>query len=119
METTTAITDVTTRPVVKTPPAPPAPRTVVKAKGKFPSSDEYYPPSSIRLEEEGSATLRVCVAPNGKLAEAPTVQTSTKSARLDDAAVKLAKAGKFSAGSIDGVPTTDCFSFRVRFELKK
>lgn len=116
---TTAITDVTTKPVPRT-PAPAAPRTIVKAKAKsFPSTDDYYPAASIRLEEQGSAVVRTCVAPNGKLAEPPSIVTSSKSARLDEAAVKLTKAGRFIAGSIDGTPTTDCFNTRIRFELKK
>jgi protein TonB len=121
IDTTTAITDVTDKPIVqKGPPTPPPPpRAVVKATAKFPSSDEFYPPSSIRLEEEGAVTVRYCVGPNGKLAEVPTVTQSSRSARLDDAAVKLAKAGRFKPGSIDGVATTDCSSFRVKFELKK
>ena len=85
----------------------------------FPNSDDYYPAASIRLEEEGSANVRVCVGPNGKLAETPTVVNSSRSARLDEAAIKLAKAGRYVAGSIDGVPSTDCFPFRVKFELKK
>jgi periplasmic protein TonB len=122
VETTTAITDVTDKPIErKAPPAPPPPRKVVKAgMGKnFPSSEDFYPPASIRLEEEGSVGVRVCVGPNGKLAETPTVSGSSRSARLDEAAIKLAKAGRYVAGSIDGVPTTDCFSFRVKFELKK
>lgn len=116
---TNAITDVTTKAVPKPPPAPPAPRAMTHASGKFGSSEDFYPPSSIRLEEQGSVTVKVCVAPNGKLAEPPRVERSSNSARLDDAALKLAKAGRFTPGTIDGTPTTDCFSFRVKFELKK
>lgn len=119
IETSTAITDVTTRPVPKGPPAPPAPRAIVKVKGKFPSSDEFYPPSSIRLEEEGNVVVRFCVGPNGRLSEPPSVVTSSRSARLDDAAIKLARAGRFTPGSIDGVATTDCDRVKIRFELKK
>lgn len=119
VETTTAITDVTTKPVPKAAPAPPAPRAVVKMKARFPSTDDYYPAASIRLEEQGSVVVKTCVGPNGKLSETPTVVTSSNSARLDEAAVKLARAGRFTAGTIDGVATTDCISTRVRFELKK
>jgi protein TonB len=116
---TTAISDVTTKPVPKAPPAPPAPRNVVKPKGKFPSTDDFYPAASIRLEEQGSVVVRTCVGPNNKLSETPTVTTSSGSARLDEAAVKLARAARYTAGSVDGAPNTDCFSTRVRFELKK
>jgi protein TonB len=116
----TAITDVTDKPVPMAPPPPPPPRQVVKAKmGKnFPNSEDYYPAASKRLGETGATAVRVCVGPNGRLSEEPTVQTSSGSARLDEGALKLAKAGRYVAGSVDGQPSTDCISFRVKFELK-
>ena len=119
VESTTAITDVTTKPQPRQPAPPPAPRNVVRPKGKFPPTEDYYPAASIRLEEQGTVVIKTCVGPNSKLSETPTVVTSSGSARLDEAAVKLAKATRFTAGSVDGAPSTDCFSTRVRFELKK
>jgi protein TonB len=116
----TAITDVTDRPVPMAPPPPPPPRNVKKATmGKnFPNSEDYYPAASKRLGETGATAVRVCIGPNGRLTEEPTVATSSGSARLDEGALKLAKAGRYVAGSVDGSPTTDCISFRVKFELK-
>jgi periplasmic protein TonB len=116
----TAITDVTDRPVPKAPPPPPPPRNVVHAKmGKnFPNSEDYYPAAAKRLGEEGSITVKVCVGPNGRLSEEPTVTQSSGNARLDDGALKLAKAGRYVAGSVDGQPTTDCFPFKIKFELR-
>jgi periplasmic protein TonB len=116
----TAITDVTDKPVPRAPPPPPPPKNVVHAKmGKnFPNSEDYYPAASKRLSEEGSITVKVCVGPNGKLSEEPTVSQSSGSARLDEGALKLAKAGRYVAGSIDGQATTDCFPFKIKFELK-
>jgi len=94
---TTAIVDVTDKPVPKAPPPPPAPVAkkvqVAPRPGKgFPSSEDYYPPASKRLGEEGSANIHVCVGPNGKLTEDPTLAQTSGSARLDDGALKLAKA---------------------------
>jgi protein TonB len=116
----TAITDVTDKPVPMAPPTPPPQRNVKHASiGKnFPSSEDYYPAASKRLGEEGAPTVKVCVGPNGKLTEEPTVAQSSGSARLDEGALKLAKAGRYQPGSIDGQATTDCFSFRIKFELK-
>ncbi len=115
----TAITDVTDKPVPKAPPPPP-PRKVVHAKmGKrFPNSEDYYPAASKRLGEEGAITVKVCVGPNGRLTEDPVVTQSSGSARLDEGALRLAKAGRYVAGTVDGQPTTDCFPFRVKFELR-
>ena len=121
VQQSTAITDVTDRPVPMAPPPPPTPRQVKKAsidQKRFPPSEEYYPAASKRLGEEGSPTVKACIGPNGKLSEDPTVSASSGSARLDEAAIKYAKAGRYIAGSVDGQPTTDCVVFRVKFELK-
>jgi protein TonB len=116
----TAITDVTDKPAPRAPPPPPPPKNVKKASlGKnFPNSEDYYPAAAKRLGEEGSPTVKVCIGPNGKLTEEPTIAASSGNARLDEGAIKLAKAGRYVAGSVDGVPSTDCLSFRVKFELK-
>jgi protein TonB len=121
---TTAIVDVTDKPVPKAPP-PPAPVAkkvqVAPRPGKgFPSSEDYYPPASKRLGEEGSANIHVCVGPNGKLTEDPTLAQTSGSARLDDGALKLAKAasGHYQAGTEDGQPSTMCTVFKIKFELR-
>jgi protein TonB len=122
---TTAIQDVTDKPVPKAPPPPPPPppkRNLVAPKpGKnFPTAEEYYPPASKRLGEEGSANVHVCVGPNGKLTEDPTLAQTSGSARLDDGALKLAKAasGHYQPGTEDGAPTTSCTVFKIKFELR-
>lgn len=116
----TAITDVTDKPVPMAPPPPPPPKVVKRPSlgRNFPNTEDYYPASSKRLGEEGSATVKVCVGPNGKLSEDPTIAQSSGNARLDEGALKLAKAGRYVAGSVDGQPSTDCLSFRVKFELR-
>jgi protein TonB len=122
---TTAIVDVTDKPVPKAPPpqvAPVAKKVQVAPRpGKgFPSSEDYYPPASKRLGEEGSANIHVCVGPNGKLTEDPTLAQTSGSARLDDGALKLAKAasGHYQAGTEDGQPSTMCTVFKIKFELR-
>jgi len=126
VETPTALTNVTTEPVpvhVFSAPAtvaPPAPRIVVHANvGKnFPNPDDFYPPASIRMEEQGAVGVRVCIGPNGKLAEAPLVARTSGFARLDEAAVKLARVGNYRAGSINGAPTTECLQLPIRFHMR-
>src|ERR1700692_4670081 len=65
----TAITDVTDKHL---PPAP-APHVSNKTNpttGKnFPNSADYYPAASMRLGEEGSASVHACVAPTGTLSQ--------------------------------------------------
>jgi protein TonB len=121
---TTAIQDTTNQHVVAAPP-PPAPvakKVMVAAKpGKnFPQTEDYYPPASKRLGEEGAANVHVCVGPNGKLTEDPTLAKTSGSARLDDGALKLAKAGSghYTPGTEDGAPATTCVVFKIKFELR-
>jgi protein TonB len=120
---TTAITNVTDKPVVRAappPPAPPAiPSTSPKAGRGFPNSEDYYPPASRRLNEEGSPVVRICLDPKGRVEGEPTVQTSSGSPRLDDGAVKLAKAasGHFVPGTQNGQPVSMCFPLKITFKM--
>jgi periplasmic protein TonB len=105
-------------------PSTPQPRVVRQVPGGpgagFPSSDDFYPAQAKRMEEQGIATVRVCVDTNGRLTSDPaTVQTSGSS-RLDQGAMQLARVGSghYRPTFEDGRPVNSCYSFRVRFELK-
>lgn len=114
----TAIQDVTDRPVVKAPPPRAVASTSPTAGKNFPNSADYYPPASMRLGEEGSAVVKACVGPNGRLSEDPSVTKTSGSARLDEGAMKLAKAGHYNPGTADGKPVTACFNLLIRFQIK-
>jgi TonB family protein len=87
----------------------------------FPETADFYPSSSIRLGEEGMSAVRVCVDARGRLTSAPTTVTSSGSARLDEGALKLARAGSghYRASTEDGQPVSSCYPVGVRFQLKK
>ncbi|HXA93532.1 MAG TPA: energy transducer TonB [Steroidobacteraceae bacterium] len=119
-ENTTAIRDVTDRPVQAAPPPPP--RAVVRTGAKLdvkhsPSTDDYYPPTSRRMGEQGTTTVSVCVTPEGKIAGEPKVQHTAGSSRLDEAAVKWAAHARFQPGTEDGKPVEGCTPFNVKFVL--
>jgi len=122
METnTTAISDVTDRPVPAAPPPPPpspvnrvAPKLDVK---RSPPTDDFYPPSARRAEIEGVTTVRACVAPDGKTSGEPTATKSSGNASLDEAAIKWAKRARWAAGTEDGKAVEMCSQFNVRFKL--
>ena len=114
----TAITDVTNQHVAAAPPPRATNRTNPSTGKNFPNTADYYPAASMRLGEEGAAVVRACVGPNGKLAEEPTVAKSSGSARLDEGALKLAKAGHYNPGTEDGKPVTACINFSIKFQLK-
>ncbi len=120
----TAIRDVTNEPVNRPPPPPAPTHTPVRTPGgpgkNFPSTDDYYPSASARLGESGTATVHVCTDTKGKLTEEPTISETSGTPRLDDGALKLAKAasGRYKPATEDGNPINACFSFRIKFQLR-
>ena len=120
METnTTAIQDVSDKPP---PPAPPPPPRIAGAPAKMTrpvNPDDYYPPGSIRREEQGSPVVQACVGANGRLLREPVVTDTSGFPDLDGAAVKVAKATRFAAGTENGTALPEsCIKFKVKFVLK-
>jgi protein TonB len=106
-------------------PAPPSPaRAVTRVPGGpgkgFPNTDDFYPPGAIRLGEQGGASIRVCVDVDGRLTAAPTIAESSGSERLDEGALKLARAGSghYRPTLEDGHPVSACYPFRIRFVMR-
>jgi TonB family protein len=80
--------------------------------------NEYYPSQAIRLNQEGASTLQVCVAANGLLAGAPTLEASSGYRLLDTAALKWAReALRFTPAQRGGKAVPGCKGFRVTFKL--
>ena len=86
----------------------------------FPNTDDFYPQASIRAHEWGIAIVGVCVDGAGRLTGKPAINQSSGSARLDEAALRLAQAGSghYRATTEDGRPVGACYPFRVRFQLR-
>jgi protein TonB len=120
---TTAITDVTNKHV-EAPPPPPPPKAVVRTSGGpgkgFPNSEDFYPPASQRLGEEGSSMVEACIGPDGRLTQEPKIAQSSGKSRLDEAALKLAKAGsgRYRPTTEDGKPVPSCIKFNIRFQFR-
>jgi TonB family protein len=114
-------------PPAAIPPQAPAggpERTVDRIAGGpaagFPNADDYYPLASKHLDEQGIATVQVCVDVRGRLTANPTLAVSSGSSRLDEASLRVARAGSglYRPTIEDGHPVSDCYAFRIRFELK-
>jgi protein TonB len=118
-EQTHAITVV--KHVVRAPPRPPAPVriTPLGAGSGFPPTDNYYPDASRRLGEQGTALVKVCVGPNGRLTGAPQMIKSSGSSRLDEAAMQYARAtsGHWRPEMRNGVAVAACGTLPIKFQL--
>jgi periplasmic protein TonB len=106
------------------PADPPSSRPVNRVLGGpgvgFPNTDDFYPDASRRLGEKGTTTVNVCVDGAGRVIGKPTIDQSSGSARLDEGALRLARAGSghYRTTTEDGHPVSACYPFRVRFQLR-
>jgi TonB family protein len=105
--------------------APTAPVAIVKRiiggpGAGFPDTEDYFPAAARRLGEKGLVTVQVCVDPAGRLTAAPTIAQSSGSARLDEGALRLARAGsgRYRPTTEDGRAVSSCYPYRIRFELR-
>lgn len=117
--TTTAIQDVTDKPP---PPAPPPPPRAVGSPAKMKSAvdpDQFYPPGAKRREEQGSPVVQACVGPNGRLVREPVITETSGFPELDGAAVKVAKANRYTPAMEGGTALPEsCVKFKVKFVIK-
>ena len=118
--TSTAITNTTAKHVDAAPPPPP--RAVVRTAAELdikhsPPTADYYPPTSVRMNETGTAVIRLCAAADGSVAGTPTVTKSAGSSRLDEAAVRWGQHVKMKPATVDGKAAEGCVPLAVKFVL--
>ena len=106
------------------PPAPPPVRTIepAKARANLASyvSNEDYPDSAIRNEEQGTTGFRLDVSPDGRVSNC-TITSSSGSSALDNATCRLMRSrARFTpATDSTGAKTSDSVSSRIRWVLPK
>jgi protein TonB len=105
------------------PPPPPPPVTKLEpahARANLASyvSDDDYPASAIRSEEQGTTRFRLAVGPDGRVKEC-IVTASSGSGALDSATCRLMKQrAKFTAArDSSGRPTSDIVASSIRWVL--
>jgi periplasmic protein TonB len=97
--------------------APPRVVTELQFRITRPTED-YYPPASIAMEEQGVSIVRVCVDAVGRINGQPTIQTTSGSKRLDQAAIRWARESlRFTPATENGAGVPACKGFRVNFNL--
>jgi len=118
--TDTVAEPVDPRPITETPPATVAePPIRLIGRNVLPNSEDYYPAVERRLSREGSAVVQACVNENGKLLDgAPTLESSSGSGALDNAALRLARDGKYARSLRGDRPVPNCHRFRVTFSMR-
>jgi len=78
--------------------------------------DAFYPSGARHRGERGAPVVEVCVGPDGHLVSDPVVAETSGFPELDEAAVKVAKANRYSPASSGGTPLEEsCIKFRVKF----
>lgn len=110
------------------PPVPTTPQQAAKPVNRvlggpgagFPNTGDYYPAMARRLGEAGATAVQVCVDPNGRLTANPAIVRSSGINRLDEGALRLARAGSghYRPTTENGRPVSSCYAFRVRFQLE-
>jgi periplasmic protein TonB len=108
---------IVTTPQISQPPRPPQPGTPIRPVS-MPASEDYYPSSAKIAGQEGRPMVSLCIAANGKLESADVAESSGFPA-LDEAAVRLAKAGRYKPATENGQAIRACARLPVKFSLKK
>jgi len=82
------------------------------------SPDDFYPATSISLQEQGIVIVNVCVGADGRMDGQPTIVGSSGHKRLDQAAIRWARdALRFTPATENGLGVRACKGFRVVFNL--
>jgi protein TonB len=79
-------------------------------------TDPVYPAQARQQGIEGTVVLKLTVAADGRPTNV-TVNRSSGSAALDEAAVEHVRKARFSPALKDGEPVAMTITFRVRFRL--
>lgn len=77
-----------------------------------------YPPQALRQRQQGKVILRVLVGEDGSAVEV-TVQKSSGSRLLDQAAIEAVKTWKFNPGSKGGKPAQGYALVPIDFNLNE
>lgn len=111
----------TAAPVPEPPPpepsrAPPSPKGPSRPPRVLDWTDPVYPAQARQQGIEGTVVLKLTVAADGRPTNV-TVNRSSGSAALDEAAVEHVRKARFSPALKDGEPVAMTIAFRVRFRL--
>ena len=108
-------------PRAEPPPAPAGPtQRAQQANARiFEVSEDDYPPSSLRAEEEGVTQVKVTIGANGRV-ETCDVTTSSNFPKLDERTCKIAQSRwRFKPALQNGTPVADTLVKRIRWQIRR
>ena len=116
------------QPPVIAPPAPPAPVAPPAPTGPtqhatanprvFEVSEDDYPPSSLRAEEQGVTGVTVNIDTNGRVSGC-TVNSPSGFPKLDERTCKIAQTRwRFKPALQNGTPVADTLTKRIRWQIQ-
>lgn len=83
-----------------------------------PLVEDYYPPTSIALGEQGKVSLRLCYDERGRVT-ASTLEQSSAFRRINDAALRMGRQYRIKPNVINGQPQSGCTVVPVEFSLEE
>lgn len=107
-------------PAPAPPPAPAGPTSKATANARvFEVSEDDYPPSSLRAEEEGVTQVRVAIGVNGRV-ESCEVTATSNFPKLDERTCKIAQSRwRFKPALQNGTPVADTITKRIRWQIRR
>ena len=97
---------------------PPDMSNLLPEVASTPLIEDFYPPTSRVLGEQGRVKLRLCYDEQGRVTDSTMEQSSTFK-RIDDAAVKMGKRYRINPDVVDGQPQSGCTVVSVEFSLNE
>jgi TonB family protein len=105
-------------PVIEAPPSRVEPIHLV-GHHQLPNTQDYYPAPLIRDGIEGATNIQVCVDERGRRQGDPTVTQTSGNARLDRAALDVARDGRYARSARGETFVPNCYGFRIVFKVTK
>jgi protein TonB len=115
--TTTASVAPPAAATVGTAIAPKDPPITVLGRHQLPNTEDYYPAAARRQELQGSSLVRTCVDPQGRMSGTPQLLRSSGHPSLDEAALRVTRAGRYARAERAGIPVPNCYDFLITFHM--
>ena len=106
-------------PAPAAPPAPAKPRgiTAPVSIGVSHSCDYAYPPTALRLNQQGTTTIKFSVSTAGSVSNVQVAKSSGHE-MLDDAAIRCASSWRYRPALENGRPVAASWTANVRWKLQ-